>query len=99
MPQKMHFSRREINEAAVFENQLKEQLFVSKFKHAFCEKPKNNNIIPKRVVKEAVSMLNSGSNEDSFALKPLNLLQHPLSRARGSQKPIHNNIGRLCHAS
>ena len=50
---KMHFSRREINEAAVFENQSKEQPFFSKFKHAFCEKLKNKKIIPKRVVKEA----------------------------------------------
>ena len=50
---KMHFSRREINEAAVFEDQSKEQLFFSKFKHAFCEKLKNKKIIPKRVVKEA----------------------------------------------
>ena len=53
VPQKMHFSRREINEAAVFQNQLKEQLFFLKFKHAFCEKPKHKNIIPQRVVKEA----------------------------------------------
>ena len=52
VPRKMHFSRREINEAAVFENQSKEHLFFSKFKHAFCEKPKNKKIIPKRVVKE-----------------------------------------------
>ena len=44
---KMHFSRREINEAAVFENQSKEQLFFSTFKHAFCEKPKNKNIYSK----------------------------------------------------
>ena len=50
---KMHFSRRKIKEAAVFENQSKEQLFFSKFKHAFCEKLKNKEIIPKRVVKEA----------------------------------------------
>ena len=50
---KMHFSRREIKEAVVFENQLKEQLFFSKFKHAFCEKLKNKKIIPKRVVMEA----------------------------------------------
>ena len=50
---KMHFSRREINEAAVFENQSKEQHFFSKFKHAFCEKVKNKKIIPKRVVTEA----------------------------------------------
>ena len=50
---KMHFSRPEINKAAVFENQSKEQLFFSKFKHAFCEKLKNKKIIPKRVVKEA----------------------------------------------
>ena len=50
---KMHFSRREIKEAAVFENQSKEQLFFSKFKHAFCEKLKSKKIIPKRVVKEA----------------------------------------------
>ena len=34
---KMHFSRREINEAAVFENQSKEQPFFSKFKHAFAK--------------------------------------------------------------
>ena len=44
---KMHFSRREIKEAAVFENQSKEQLFFSKFKHAFCEKLKNKKIYPK----------------------------------------------------
>ena len=50
---KMHFSGKEINEAAVFENQSKEQLFFSKFKHAFCEKLKNKTTIPKRVVKEA----------------------------------------------
>ena len=50
---KLHFSRREIKEAAVFENQSKEQHFFSKFKHAFCEKLKNKKIIPKRVVKEA----------------------------------------------
>ena len=50
---KMHFSRREIKKAAVFENQSEEQLFFSKFKHAFCEKLKNKKIIPKRVVKEA----------------------------------------------
>ena len=50
---KMHFSRREINEAAVFENQSKEQLFFSKFKHAFCKKLKNKKNLPKRVVNEA----------------------------------------------
>ena len=50
---KMHFSRREINEVAAFENQSKEQLIFSKFKHAFCEKLKNKKIILKRVVKEA----------------------------------------------
>ena len=43
----MHFSRREIKEAAVFENQSKEQLFFSKFKHAFCEKLKNKKLYPK----------------------------------------------------
>ena len=53
VPRKIHFSRREINEAAVFENHLKEHLFFSKFKHAFCKKPKNKKIIAKRVVKEA----------------------------------------------
>ena len=50
---KLHFSRREIKEAAVFEIQSKEQLFFSKFQHAFCEKLKNKKIVPKRVVKEA----------------------------------------------
>ena len=50
---KLHFSRREINEAAIFENQSKEQLFFSKFNHAFREKLKNKKIIPKRVVEEA----------------------------------------------
>ena len=50
---KMHLSRREINEAAVFENQSEEKLFFSKFKHAFCENLENKKIIPKRVVKEA----------------------------------------------
>ena len=50
---KMHFSRREINEAAVFGNQSTEQHFFSKFKHAFCEKLENKKIIPKRVVKES----------------------------------------------
>ena len=49
----MHISRRAINEAAVFENQSKEQLFFSKFKHAFCEKLKNKKKLPKRVVNEA----------------------------------------------
>ena len=44
---KMHFSRREINEDAVFENQKKEQPFFSKFKHAFCEKLKNKKLCPK----------------------------------------------------
>ena len=46
---KMHFSRREIKEAAVFENQSKEQLFFSKFKHAFCEKlrKKTKKLYPK----------------------------------------------------
>ena len=50
---KMRFSGREINEAAVFENQSKERLFFSKSKHAFCRKLKNKKIIPKRVVKDA----------------------------------------------
>ena len=45
---KIHFSRREIKEAAVFENQSKEQLFFSKFKHAFREKlKKQKNYIQK----------------------------------------------------
>ena len=44
---KMHFSRREINEAAVFENQSKEQLFFSNLKHAFCETPKTKILHPK----------------------------------------------------
>ena len=42
---KMHFSRRKIKGATVFENQSKEQLSFSKFKHGFCEKLKNKKII------------------------------------------------------
>ena len=47
VPQEMHFSRREINEAAVFENQSKEQLFFPKFKHAFAKNQKTKRLYPK----------------------------------------------------
>ena len=79
---KMHFSRQEINEAAVFENQSKEKLFFSKFKHAFCEKLKNKKTNTQK----------SGQGGTFFILIFIIFLRNPKSMLKFLQNSLRNGM-------